>query len=97
VLVVLVILRAGLRRIPLLTLLCVGLLGFALHTGALSLPAAIRTPVAHLSSAVRAWQKRQIAALSCEVAQSSAIQAGDDASLDAALQRCDSGRSSAGR
>ena len=95
-LVALVILCACLHGAPLITLMCVGLLGFAVHAGVLTLPASIRTPVAHLSSAVHEWQKQQAAALGCEVAQISALRQGSEASLDSAVQLCDSSGSSRG-
>ncbi len=96
VVVALVVLRAGLRRAPLLTLFCVGLLGFALHTGTLTLPASVTTPAAHLAADVRAWQQRQASTLSCAAAEATALRSVDEASLERAGQLCDpDGRPSA--
>ena len=83
-------LGAGLRRAPLITLLCVGLLGFGLHTGALALPAAITTPVAHADAALHAWQQRQSAALACEIEWTNVLLREDARELDRAEQFCTS-------
>jgi Zn-dependent membrane protease YugP len=88
VVVVVVLLRTGLHRAPMLTLLCIGLFGLAVHTGILTLPAAITTPVHHISSSVRSWQQSESDALVCEAAQASALRAMDNASLERAQNAC---------
>jgi hypothetical protein len=88
VVVVVVILRVGLHRAPMATLACIGLFGFALHTGILTLPAAITTPVHGISSSIRSWQHNQSAALACEMAQASALRGADEASLERAQHIC---------
>jgi hypothetical protein len=92
VLIGLIIVRAALRRAPLLALVCIGLIGFALHTRVVTVPAAIRTPVVHLTGALHEWQQRQAAALSCDIAQARAIRRSDEASLDTMQRLCDSVR-----
>ena len=90
VLLALLLVRAGLRRAPLITLFCIGLLGFAVHSGALALPAAVTMPVAHIAADVRAWQHRQSDALSCAAAEASALRNEDQASLDRTGRLCGS-------
>jgi hypothetical protein len=51
-------LLACLRRGTLITLLSVGVLGFGVHTGVLSLPAAVTAPLARASGLVHAWPAR---------------------------------------
>jgi predicted MFS family arabinose efflux permease len=80
-----------LRRAPLITLLCVGLLGFGVHAGVLNLPAAITTPLARANADVHAWQQRQSAALACEVAQTHALMGEDEREMDRATRVCTSG------
>ena len=84
-------LLACLRRAPLITLLSVGLLGFGLHIGVLSLPVAIRTPLARADADVRAWQQRQSAALACDVARAHALMGEDESEIDRADRLCSSG------
>lgn len=96
VLAAFVILRACLRRAPLPTLMCLGLLGFGLHTGILVLPSSITTPVARLSSDVRAWQHKEAAALTCEAAQASAVRSEDPAAFDRASEACASSEGASG-
>jgi hypothetical protein len=84
-------LLACLRRAPLITLLCVGLLGFSFHTGALSLPAAITTRLARANADVHAWQQQQSAALACEMAQTHALMGEDEREMDRANRLCTPG------
>jgi hypothetical protein len=91
VLVALIVLRAGLRRAPLLTLVCLGIVGFGLHSGVIALPSAVTRPVAHLSSDVRTWQRTQAARLACEADEASALRSEDPAALDRVWQSCGSG------
>jgi hypothetical protein len=88
VLVVALVVGRCVRRAPLATLTCIGLIGFALHTGVVTLPAAIRTPAAQLSRDVRGWQQGKADALSCELAQASAARSMADAALERASQLC---------
>jgi hypothetical protein len=81
-------LLACLRRGPLITLLSVGVLGFGVHTGVLSLPAAITTPLARANADVHAWQQRQSAALACEVTQTRALLGGDERDMNRANWLC---------
>ncbi len=97
VLLAFVLVRAGLCRAPLMTLLCIGLLGFTVHSGALALPAAVTTPVAHLAGDVRAWQHRQSDALSCAAAEAGALRNEDQASLERAGRLCGSPGAPSGR
>jgi hypothetical protein len=78
------------RRAPLITLLCVGLLGFGLHTGALALPAAITTPYARADAALHLWQQRQSAALACQIEWTNVLLKEDQRQLDRAEQFCTS-------
>jgi hypothetical protein len=77
-----------LLRAPLATLMCLGLVGFALHAGVVTLPAAIRTPAAQLSRDVRDWQQQQADTLSCELAQASAARTMADAALARVSRLC---------
>jgi hypothetical protein len=81
-------LGVGLRRAPLITLLCIGLIGFGLHTGALALPAAVTTPVAHANATLHAWQQRQSAALACQIEWTNVLMKEDERQLDHAEQFC---------
>ena len=90
VLLTVMLVRAGLRRAPLVTLLCIGLLGFTVNSGALALPAAVTTPMAHIAGDVRAWQHRQSDALSCAAAEANALRNEDQASLERAGRLCGS-------
>jgi hypothetical protein len=87
-LIAMLIVGRCLLRAPLATLACIGLIGFALHAGVVTLPAAIRTPAAQLSRDVHAWQQRQADTLSCELAQASAARTLADAALDRASRLC---------
>jgi hypothetical protein len=64
---------ACLRRAPLLTVLCVGLLGWAVQTQALRLPHVITGPITHAQTALQGWQQRQSAALGCEITLTNAL------------------------
>jgi hypothetical protein len=91
VLLVSAALLVGLRRAPVMTLLSLGLLGLGLHTGVVSMPAAITTPFARADADVHAWQQRQSAALACHVAQAHALIGGDEREMDRADRLCTSG------
>jgi hypothetical protein len=80
--------RAGLRTAPLVTMLCVGVFGALVRAGALTLPTAITTPIAHANSELHAWQQRQSAALVCEVAWTRALSSEDERQLDRADRLC---------
>ena len=84
-------LLAGLRGAPLITLLSVGVLGFGVHIGVLSLPAVITTPLARADADVHAWEQRQSAALACDVAQTRALMGEDEREMDGANRLCTSG------
>jgi hypothetical protein len=76
------------RRVPLATLLCIGLVGLAEHAGVVSLPAAVSAPLASVRTDVRTWQTRQVSALTCQVAQTRALSGDSQQELDRAAQLC---------
>jgi hypothetical protein len=91
VLVVFVVLIAAIRRAPVATMAAVAVIGLALHTGLVTLPAPIRAPVAHLGREIHSWQQRKTRALICLVAETSAARTGDEAAIDRATRLCDAG------
>jgi hypothetical protein len=84
-----IVLLAGLRRVPLLTLGAVALTGAALAHGVLRAPSALARPVARAHVAVSAWQRRQTARWVCELRGTQALRTGDEAQLEAAVAACE--------
>jgi hypothetical protein len=72
--VALVAVRIFLHRAPLITILGIGLLGLALHSGALRLPTAVVAPITRIHVALLSWQQRASATLACDVASSDTVQ-----------------------
>lgn len=72
-LAVLLVLRALLRRAPVATLCAIGLLGVAFHAGVLRIPSAATGPVVRADARLHRWQRRQAAALACDIAADHAL------------------------
>jgi hypothetical protein len=72
--VALVAVRISLHRAPLITILGIGLLGLAFHTGALRLPTAVVAPITRAHVALLSWQQRASATLACAVTASGTVQ-----------------------
>ena len=83
-----VALFAGLRRVPLLTLGAVALVGAGLAHGVFRAPSALADPAARAHAAVSAWQDRQITRWVCEIRAAKAVKTGDEAQLAAAAAAC---------
>jgi hypothetical protein len=89
---IVVVVLAGLRRAPLLTLTAVALVGAALAHHVFRAPAALADPAARAHAAVRSWQRDQTSRWVCQLRAAKALNSGDQAELEAALTACQKAR-----
>jgi hypothetical protein len=85
---IVVVVLAGLRRAPLLTLTAVAVVGAALAHHVLRAPSALADPATRAQAAVSAWQGRQTSRWVCQLRAAKALNTGDRAELEAALTAC---------